>query len=253
MDLLLNNVNMLTKKFLCGICLFISISAFSSSRYVLQGRSGLYGHDNMSMFSFGIGPTYLFGDIGGKQSGFLGRNDLILSSTRFDVMIAYRYLFADYFGVKGNLVYGNYYGEDVGTSLAERNYTFSSNSIELSVQGEYFVFGGPLSVRSTPHALYLSVGGGVVIHAAQVDGLFRRFDQINSGTLVSPVLPLSIGYEYYVGNGFLVGAQYNFRVFFTDFLDGISTSSSKYDDFTSSFNLVVSCFFLISSFLLLMI
>jgi hypothetical protein len=220
---------------------------------VLSGRSGLYGQDYLSMLSIGVGPAYLSGDVGGKQSGFLGRNDILLSSTRFDVMLAYRYFVADYFGVKGNLVYGNYYGEDVGTTLAERNYTFSSNSMELSVQGEYFVFGGPLSVRSTSHALYVAAGGGVVIHQAQVGGRHRPFDQFKTGVLVSPVLPLSIGYEYYLGNGFLVGAQYNFRVFFTDFLDGISTSSSKYDDFTSSFNLVVSCFFLISSFLLLMI
>ncbi len=261
-SLLLKNLrNMMTriKYLLLFVCLLSSLVAFPKhrrnapkyrcipqSRYIFQGKSGLYGRHYRSMLSVGFGPAYMFGDIGGKlNSTIFAGTDFAPSSIRFDMFAAYRFLVSSHFGLKANFVYGNYSGTDFNTNLYKptRSYEFTSNVFEVSLQGEYFILGAPLHLRTTKHSVYVCGGAGVLMHTAVVGGHHRTFDQINQESLTTPVLPVGIGYEYYLGSGCLVGAQYNVRYVFGDFLDGIVTPDSKQNDFISSLNFTFSYFF----------
>lgn len=217
----------------------LSISNFLSAQKRSNGR---FGHDLPGVFSImlsGVGPAYLFGDVGGKVQDqmFLGNTDWDMAKTRFLYSIGFRQLFPNNFGLKATLAYGQFAGTDEGTSNPTRGYSFTSDITELSIQSEYTLYGGPYSKVHTPSLLYVFAGAGVLSYRPNLirDGGPRPTDIIETDGL-TPVMPFGIGYQYQVSPRFAIGAEFGWRYTFTDFLDGVSTINSRSNDVLSNLN-----------------
>jgi hypothetical protein len=172
--------------------------------------------------SGGVGPAYLFGDVGGRIEDqiFLGSTDWDMTKTRFLYSIGFRQHFPNNFGLKGTLAYGQFAGTDEGTSNPTRGYSFTSDITEISLQSEYTLYGGPYARRRTPNLVYIFAGAGILSYQPILirDGGPRPIDTVN-GPGITPVMPFGIGYQYRFSTRFSLGAEFGWRYTFTDYLD----------------------------------
>ena len=180
-----------------------------------QKRSlGQFTHDIPGIFSVmlsGVGPAYLFGDVGGRIEDqlFLGSTDWDMTKTRFLYSIGFRQHFPNNFGLKGTLAYGQFAGTDEGTSNPTRGYSFTSDITEISLQSEYTLYGGPYARRRTPNLVYIFAGAGILSYQPKLirDGGPRPIDTVN-GPGITPVMPFGIGYQYRFSTRFSLGAEF---------------------------------------------
>lgn len=190
---------------------FLIISNF----IVAQKRSlGQFTHDIPGIFSVmlsGVGPAYLFGDVGGRIEDqiFLGSTDWDMTKTRFLYSIGFRQHFPNNFGLKGTLAYGQFAGTDEGTSNPTRGYSFTSDITEISLQSEYTLYGGPYARRRTPNLVYIFAGAGILSYQPILirDGGPRPIDTVN-GPGITPVMPFGIGYQYRFSTRFSLRAEF---------------------------------------------
>lgn len=228
------------------ILLYIILFFLTTSATYGQRRWGLYGHrkgSGYSVITLGVGPAYLFGDIGGEQlSGLFKGTTFNINSTRSFVSLGYRYIFPNNLSVRANLLYGGFVGIDEKTDLGARLYAFESSIFEASVQGEWFILGGPLNdFKNTFHSLYIFAGAGNVTYTPNLWGNTRTGDIRKSDlTENAPIVPFGFGYEYYLGEGLSIGSELAFRYAFSDFLDGLKTPHSKNNDLLVNLNITVS-------------
>ena len=95
------------KKISLSLIFLLLISNFIAA----QKRSlGQFTHDIPGIFSVmlsGVGPAYLFGDVGGRIEDqlFLGSTDWDMTKTRFLYSIGFRQHFPNNFGLKGTLLW----------------------------------------------------------------------------------------------------------------------------------------------------
>lgn len=162
---------------------FLIISNFIVAQKRLLGQ---FTHDIPGIFSVmlsGVGPAYLFGDVGGRIEDqiFLGSTDWDMTKTRFLYSIGFRQHFPNNFGLKGTLAYGQFAGTDEGTSNPTRGYSFTSDITEISLQSEYTLYGGPYARRRTPNLVYIFAGAGILSYQPKLirDGGPRPIDTVN--------------------------------------------------------------------------
>ena len=205
---------------------FLIISNFIVAQKRLLGQ---FTHDIPGIFSVmlsGVGPAYLFGDVGGRIEDqiFLGSTDWDMTKTRFLYSIGFRQHFPNNFGLKGTLAYGQFAGTDEGTSNPTRGYSFTSDITEISLQSEYTLYGGPYARRRTPNLVYIFAGAGILSYQPILirDGGPRPIDTVN-GPGITPVMPFGIGYQYRFSTRFSLGAEFGWRYTFTDYLDCVTT------------------------------
>lgn len=166
------------------ISLFLVSFLIISNFIVAQKRSlGQFTHDIPGIFSVmlsGVGPAYLFGDVGGRIEDqiLLGSTDWDMTKTRFLYSIGFRQHFPNNFGLKGTLAYGQFAGTDEGTSNPTRGYSFTSDITEISLQSEYTLYGGPYARRRTPNLVYIFAGAGILSYQPKLirDGGPRPID-----------------------------------------------------------------------------
>ena len=118
------------------IIFLIFITHFVSGQKRSNGR---FGRDLPGVFSImlsGVGPAYLFGDVGGQVQDqlLLGSTDWDMAKTRFLYSIGFRQLFPNNFGLKATLAYGQFAGTDEGTSNPTRGYSFTSEAITQALR-----------------------------------------------------------------------------------------------------------------------
>jgi hypothetical protein len=237
------------RNLLLYFCLcFLTISATYG-----QNRWGLYGHKKgtgSSIIMLGAGPAYLYGDVGGKQlSGLFKASTLNPKSTRNFISLGYRYIFPNNLSLRFNALYGSFVGTDSLTILQARKYNFTSNVLEISFQGEWFIIGSNYGYyNNEPHSLYVFAGAGNVTYMPTLTGNSRMEDVIKTETGNAPIIPFGIGYEYYIGNGFSLGSEFAFRYAFSDFLDGLKTPYSNSNDLLVNLNFTVSYNFSLSRY-----
>jgi hypothetical protein len=228
-----------------NLLLYLFIFFLTISVSYGQNRWGLYGHkkgSGYSILTMGVGPAYLFGDVGGKKlTGLVKGTTFNMNSTRNFVTFGYRYIFPNNLSLRANILYGNFVGEDDGTNLQSRGYVFKSRIFETSVQGEWFILGGPLKdFRNAPHSLYIFAGAGNINYLPTLTGNNRDFDEIKLQIGNAPIIPFGLGYELSIGNGISIGSELAFRYAFSDFLDGLRTPYSKSNDLLVNFNITLS-------------
>lgn len=217
-----------------------------------QNRKGLYGHELPGTFSLAIstvGPSYLFGDVGGAvNEQILGATDWNIKDTRYLFSIGAQHIFPNNFGVKANLFVGNFSGTDASTSNSVRGYTFNSQVYEASLQGQYVFFGGEYSKFKTPHTLYLLAGVGYLMSTSAntylgvpISGFNpARPDDVLASQVFTATLPLGIGYTFKLTKRISLGTEFGYHYIFSDLVDGLSTPSSRSNDVLCDLNFVFS-------------
>lgn len=214
-----------------------------------QKSRGLYGNALPGSFSImlsGVGPAYLFSDVGGRIDEQLIRSfDWDLGHTRFMYSMGLRYLFPGNFGLKANVMFGNFTGDDANTSNALRGYSFESRVTEFSVLGEFVLWGGPFAEVPNRNTLSVFAGAGV-LHANSIlnrAGGFRPTDHFtetvsaadmfaghSNQSITTPVIPVGVSYQYSLNSNLSLGAEFAWRYTFTDFLEGLTTPDSRNND-----------------------
>lgn len=197
-------------------------------------RNGLIGGPSNSKKSilFSAGPAYLAGDIGGaKTKPKIGPLDLHLQDTRFMLAVGFRQQFyRTNFGYRALLQYANFVGDDANSRYAERGHYFQSNVLHFSFQPEYTFYEGTFA-NSNTFGFYVFAGAGVA-------KVFNKFTykqgylggaELDNGAF-AVYLPFGGGYEMQLSSKTKLGFELYSHYYFSDFIDGIKTKGSEYDD-----------------------
>jgi len=227
-----------------------------------QSRNGLYQFTKPGQSSVvltGIGPSYLFGDVGGNKDtkGIINKTDFIVAQTKYMFSLNYRYLFQNNVGFKINALFGKFEGTDEGSRNEGRGFDFSTNLSVFALHIEYNIIGGENADYWTPHKIYAFVGTGVMIGNVNFNSKRplritdshapnAKFTLLPNGgynakmVTVSPSFPVGIGYEYELSSSFAIGAEFVIHSSFSDYIDGISTNRSKNNDYLMNLDLTLT-------------
>jgi opacity protein-like surface antigen len=241
------------KKYLILLTI-IAISTLAHS----QSRNGLYKFSlpgKSSIVLTGIGPSYLFGDVGGNKDtkGLLAKTDFIVAQTKYMFSVNYRYVFQNNVGFKASALFGKFEGTDTDSRNEARGFDFSTNLNVLAMHIEYNIIGGENSDYGSPHKLYAFVGVGAMISDVDFNSSkpLRTTDSHAPNTVITPVgsgynakmvsiapsFPIGGGYEYELTPSISLGAEYVIHTSFSDYIDGVSTSYSKNKDYLMNLDL----------------
>jgi uncharacterized protein DUF6089 len=183
-----------------------------------------------SEYSYGIGISNYFGDIGGSintdASGFA---DIDIANTRPSLAVGYRYKLHERIAAKANLTYANFHGSDVKSINEGRNNSFSTNMFELNGHIEFHItkektvvsyktmsMRGKLRRFNAGFNVYMFAGAGVAYF----------IDNKNFGIVV----PFGIGVRYPITTKSSIGLEFGRRFITSDYVDGFNTESSEAKD-----------------------
>ena len=200
------------------------------------GPDGLHRPAIPGQFSItfsGVGPAYLFGDLGVLNNPFTGLIDYRAFDTSALYSVGLLHIFPNNVGIKAAAFFGTFKGTDDGTKYElTRGYSFQSTLFEFTVQGEYFFYGGPYSKSNNRNSWYVFAGVGIINSQAALTykgeiltGLNpdRPNDEINLNPKPALVIPFGLGYQYRLNDKLTFGAEFGYHYIFSDFADGIST------------------------------
>lgn len=234
------------------LAIFLFLLSVSLFRVDAQSRNGLFGFTEPGTSSIvltGLGPGYLFGDLGGSiNSSFL--KDFEFERAKIMLSLNYRYMFPNNIGLKINGIYGQFDTADDGSRNDIRDYSADVKLGIVAAHFEYNLFGGEYAYYPSAHTFYVFAGLGILYSDSKISTqdkilneqfLGKRIitnDGKNAHTYtISPVFPIGFGYEYEMSSNWAVGAEYNLHVPFTDYVDGLSPSGSESKDYLMSLSL----------------
>jgi OmpA-OmpF porin, OOP family len=205
---------------------------------------------------FGIGTTNVYSDLGGapNASSVLFLKDISFRSTRPSIVGSIRYRVDAKNSVKVSMIYGFSKTEDYSGSRNEiRGFSSVTQLFEFSGNYEYYFFPEQRRLRSAAvfnrHGMindyaswgaYVFIGLGGTLFWPELDQEQKRAtDTYKNGMGMTAVIPIGIGFKYIISDKWIFGYEIGYRQSFSDYLDGIKTSSSKNPDvyWISSFNL----------------
>ena len=202
------------KLILCGLLLLsveLSAQNFHATKY-----------ESRNFFSIGLGASGYYGDL---------QRQLIIPNTSFTAEISHK--LTPQLQVRGSLNYFRLSAADMNQKsqdLIERNLSFHSNNLELSVS-ILIHFAEIYSHRMRPvFNPFIFAGAGIVTvnPRATLDGEkynLRRFNTEGAG--YDPwtyTFPLGFGTKIYVTKEVSLIAEFGYRTTLTDYLDDVSTS-----------------------------
>ncbi|MEI8084738.1 MAG: DUF6089 family protein [Paludibacter sp.] len=225
------------------ILLFSLLSLLVLPSLNAQRRNGLIGRRSTGDYSiiFSAGPGFLYGD----TQGSIFNTSNYSSVHNYDISLGFRQRFKNNFGYKASINFGNQVGDDVGSKMITRGYSFESQIIEASVSAEYMIkFGGGRYRRyrsSEPNIIYGFLGAGVLnssINHAPITYPGTEF--VSKDT--APVIPFGVGYQYKITDDFSLGAEIGWKYVISDLVDGIKPASgtSKSNDVLAGLSVTVS-------------
>ncbi len=227
----------------CGIILLPAIASaqlFHSSNYWKQYRREI---------AVGLGVSNFLGDLGGRdQIGSDFIYDLELQLTKFSFYGSYGYYLTERSVWRGDLIYGNLWGDDKLTLEPyrhNRNLNFKSILIELSTRYEYhfitekmghrynlkkargmkgfiigfYGFAGVGAFYFNPKGLY----GGQWIPlqplGTEGQGLYGTHKYLRFNMSI----PMGFGFKYAINYQWRLGVEVGYHKTFTDYVDDVST------------------------------
>ena len=197
-----------------------------------------------SEYLYGIGIVNYFGDIGGASNAdAFSIADLDIAYSRPVLAIGYRYKLHERFAVKANLSYANIHGSDVNSINESRNYSFTTNMIELNGHIEFhitkesqMVVYNKMSMRGKLHKfntginLYVFMGvGGAYFKPKALDS-FEGSSRFVDNKNLTLALPVGVGLKYPLTTATFIGLEFGGRFTTTDFNDGFQPESSNSKD-----------------------
>lgn len=158
-----------------------------------------------------IGGNYYQGEL--NQS-------IPFNSTNITGGLLIRYNFDSRYSARFSANIGNLSGSDTKSSSSYqnlRNKSFSTNLIDLTLQGEFNFFEFVPEDESKRLTPYVTAG-------------FTFFIANNIPNPYQIAIPFGLGFKYYINNKFSVGMEWAYRKTFTDYLDLTSGQKSNASD-----------------------
>ena len=198
--------------------------------------SSAFGQSGESDYKFSIGDKSLIitsgfslpsFDIGGK---LWEKQPGDLSPT---VNFGFRYLLPANFGIKLFGEFTTYADDDKGTKNDTRGgggkYKFSNQIYRGGARLEYHILGNVTDWEAR-HNVYVFGGGGVAYATSTVKGDPDKDHFVNTTPVTTPLLLTGIGYQYRLSRNFAVGLDLSYEYYFSDYVEGFTTSWSKSND-----------------------
>ncbi len=228
---------------LLGIFLFTSVLV--NAQYNIHWRK--IRHE----VSFGAGSTNFLGELGGSSTvGSHFVKDFDLTSSRWVIQAGYGYKLAEQWAVKGNVLFGRLYGNDVLAGEANRNarnlhfrapFVDVAATIDFSIIKERYGHRYDLrrikGKRNLPNLyIYTGVAGTWFNPKAQfTDGEWYSLQPLGTeGQGIVPTrekysricfsVPVGLGLNYIIDRNFGIGFEYGVRFAFSDYLDDVSNT-----------------------------
>ncbi|MCX7986526.1 MAG: hypothetical protein N2662_06275 [Bacteroidales bacterium] len=198
----------------------------------------------------GVGFANYFGDIGGTsptQNNLFGLKDINLLTTRPALMVGARYKTTEITAVKFNLVLIMISGTDRGGDNFYRRYRFNTFGIEHTLQYERAIIKeerrrssfalynrrGLLSSYSNK-GLYVFGGLGGIVHYNDIwrepSNYTPKIDVVKKGFHYSGTLMGGVMVKFLYDNRYAFSAEMGLRYVLSDYLDGLTTSVSRFND-----------------------
>jgi hypothetical protein len=191
-----------------------------------QRGSGLVdkSRETTSYLIFSAGPEYCNADTQNTPS-------LKFNSDNTDLSLGFRKLFSNNLAYKVSFNYSHFMGNDSGY-IKLRRYGYSSKVFQFAIQGEYHIkIGRSYYYKPTPNSIYVFLGiGGLKSIVDLNTNNDKRGDYIYKPSFIAPVIPFGIGYQYNFNNNFLIGAEFNVRYPFSDYIDGFKPPKDLLQD-----------------------
>ena len=168
--------------------------------------------------------------------GDLAKENFPIQESNFALGLIARTSLRETFGLRAGVIFSRLSGED---PWVQRNYSFRTSILELSVLGEYeplenkrllrggkkkffvspYAFGGPALAFVTPQALFPE--GYKVGDRSPIEQ-----DKINGDSRTQLALPLGVGVKLDFHKKFYLQGETGVRLPFTDYLDGVSMTAN---------------------------
>lgn len=234
------------------VLLFLAVSALSNFTIAQQSGHGEAG--------IAIGVSSFLGDLAKKETaGNTYFHDVAAAMHRPAGSIFYRHTFLNRVSVKGSLMFTQFRGDDRLAESMElrdsdwyrnyRNLHFKSFAMEFAITGEFNILKyapGSMNRRWTP---YVFAGIGLTYYnpKAEYNGEWVALQPLGTegqglpdylGTekysLITPVIPLGLGFKYNINQYFTVGVEVGHRIAFTDYIDDVSGTYVNHTYFRSN-------------------
>jgi hypothetical protein len=192
----------------------------------------------------GVGPSFLFSDIGGfsRSENILGIRDLSFLQARFNVNGNFKYRITQDINIRLNLTYALLNANDKRGSNEERAYNVTTSIFEPAVLCEYYIIknkaensyifisgkGPVLSELFKLLDFYVFTGFGGVSYKVRASDELLDLGLPTSG--FSPVIPAGLGATLIYTPNINFGIEIGGRYAFTDYLDGYTSQYSKAND-----------------------
>lgn len=216
------------------LLLLLGVSAMAQAQGLLKRPS--YHHLFMS-----LGPASYSGDLGEMKMNIPGFRSWELDNMRYNLSLGYRNWFYGRWSCKGILTYAKVAGTDQGAGRYQhaRNFKFESDIFEAAAHLEYFFWTQATSQNRYAAYAFLGLGAGHV--KANLMFTPRSTDKVKEKDFFL-FFPAGVGFEYYFADTpFSIGLELQGQQAFTDYIDGIDSSSpSKFLDAVGMLNVTFS-------------
>lgn len=242
---------------LVALIVFMAVAASLSAR----SKSGLhqFRDDTRDFLTLGLGPNYMFGDMGGAEFEDMMVTEWDILYTRPSVQLAYEHDFNRWLGASLNVTYSLFGGNDEGSRNAKRKFEYYTNSVELSLRGIFYFYQGQWGRSKFDVYGFVGIGNNWYWANWYCEGPngkhYKNRDAWNGGDTDTEIPgvsnePNSSGYYTYQGSTFTIpfgigvrlpitpyvniSADFGWRWAFgsddSDFMDGMQTIWSDKND-----------------------
>lgn len=192
---------------------------------------------NNTSFYIEVGPSKLYGDIG----GYIGEKNFF-SDTKLSYGIGLRYAFSQRLGL--SLLYNYtslYLDSDENTHLSYRDMKFMSSVHGFETQLEVALNKGSYIEDYNPHRPYIFGGFGYNLSYSQFGDTtkIRLEDQYKYNEKSFSFIG-GLGYQYRFNKNFSVGIEQKTILYFSDFIDGYHPVNSKHNDIGMNLRIIFS-------------
>lgn len=143
------------------LCLLLAFSS-AFSAFARGGLHSFETYKGKDYLTIGIGPNYMFSDVGGAKFQNLWVTEWDVLYTRPSAFIGYQHDYNDYIGNRLSVMYSLYGGNDDG-SRNNREFTYNATALQASLQMQIYFL--RLKYRRTTYDIYGYFGiAGVYYH-----------------------------------------------------------------------------------------
>jgi|GEM_PF-6859098 len=212
------------------IFFFFVIFIFSIQTISAQsGGRGLIGTtNNIGSLIFTVGPSYMFGDMGGAtRENSNALSSFNASNVRYEASLGLRHSLDYRFGYRVSIHHGLYESRDIA-SLAHRGYASTSSITMLTAVGEINLI--QFLRSAVPWRLYAYGGGGVAY--ASIDwkgGPMRGASDTFKASELAPILPFGLGFDIWTNSNVNVGLEVGWKFALSDYMDGLRIRNTSND------------------------